>query len=131
MSRIVRGIRISLMSEDEDQAVEVERAVHVPPQGGVLYPWPAGVSGNPAGRQKGSGNLVKALWKEHVDDPEVAKAIWDEYLRLCLHARSEELRAKMLMDMLDRTGVPRDTSGNHSPAAVAQVVNIIRNSPEL
>jgi|SRR5215831_5831465 len=83
------------------------------------------------GGKPGQGNMVKRLFAMQVEDPEVAKAVWDEYFRLCLHARSEELRAKMLMDMLDRTGVPRDTSGSHSPAAVAQVVNIIRNSPEL
>jgi len=113
--------------------VEPEKLPLIPqPHGGAIrQSWPAGVSGNPAGGKKGVGNLVKVLWQQQVDKPEVAEAIWAEYLRLCLHARSEDLRAKLLMDMLDRVGVPRDTSGGHAPAAVAQVVNIIRNSPEL
>lgn len=96
--------------------------------GGTLYAWPKGVSGNPAGRPK---NRVVRLFNENINSDEVANSIWAEYMRLALHARSEELRAKLLGDLLDRVGLPRQSGGEHSPSAVAQVVNIIRNSPEL
>lgn len=122
---------------DEDEKGElVEKPRLIPGgRGGTLHPWPKGVSGNPAGSLPGSrshvANQVKKAWLETSEDNELAQAVLEEYMRLCLHARSEDLRAKMLMDLLDRAGVPRQTEGSHGASAVAQVVNIIRNSPEL
>jgi len=75
--------------------------------------------------------MLERVFRENIQDEETATLLWNEYIRLCLHARSEELRSKMLMDFLDRLGVPRTAVERGGPSAVAQVVNIIRNSPDL
>lgn len=67
-----------------------------------------------------------------VDDAETGAALIAEYLRLCKRAKSEDLRARMIQDLLDRVGLPRlapqDERGN--ARAVATVVNIIRPAAE-
>lgn len=121
-----RARRLAAMADDETeprQSIEGRN-------GAILFPWPKGVSGNPAGRPPGTGNMLQRLFQEKIEDEGTALLLWTEYTRLCLYAKSEDLRAKMLIDLMDRMGLPRTTS-DHSPAAVAQVVNIIRNSPDL
>lgn len=100
-----------------------------PEHGGRLTPWVKGQSGNPRGNRP-KVNRLQALFEEEMGDQGVAQQIWAEYLRLCLHARSEELRSNMLKDLLDRCGLARGQAGDRN-TAVAQVINIIRGSPEL
>ena len=94
-------------------------------RGGTLTPWAPGQSGNPAGRPR---NRIATMLFDVIADEATANALLGEYLRLCKSARSEDLRARMLQDLLDRVGVPRmvpqDEHGN--ARAIAQVVNIIR-----
>jgi hypothetical protein len=64
----------------------------------------------------------------YIDDESNAQTLIAEYLRLCRKAKSEELRARMLQDLLDRVGLPRmaPADGAGGVKAVATVVNIIR-----
>src|SRR4051794_15275781 len=95
------------------------------PHGGTLTPWAPGQSRNPAGRPR---NRIATMLFDVIADEATASALLGEYLRLCKSARSEDLRARMLQDLLDRIGLPRmapqDENGN--ARAVATVVNIIR-----
>ena len=112
------------MADEDEEKLPAKRVM---PEGAR---WVKGQSGNPNGHAGGPKNRLQRLFQENVEDEETAQLIWMEYFRLCLHARSEELRSKMLMDLLDRLGAPR-VSAADGPTALAQVVNIIRNSPDL
>ncbi len=93
--------------------------------GGILTPWQPGQSGNPGGRPR---SKVVSMLQDAIDDAATGAALIGEYLRLCQRAKSEELRARMLQDLLDRVGLPRmaPADGAGGVKAVATVVNIIR-----